>query len=170
MDSFCNIQHVAIIPQNRGVGGWGVVVGGGGGGVGWGGGGGGGGCTKPIASVLIFTNRYPDSKFHGANLWPIWGRQDPGGPQVDPMNFAIWVVFREHRLTIEYYVFIWHFSCDDASQIWMWFEESSMNFCHIENFTEKLTWLACVMIIMIKCNMQTNENVAKHFHTSSVKI
>ena len=102
-------------------------------------GGGGGGGTKPITSVLIFTNRYPDSKFHGANLWPIWGRQDPGGPQVDPMNFAIWVVFREHRLTIEYYVFIWHFSCDDASQIWMWFEESSMNFCHIENFTEKLT-------------------------------
>ena len=23
----------------------------------------------------------------------IWGRQDPGGPHVGPMNFAIWVVF-----------------------------------------------------------------------------
>ena len=22
---------------------------------------------------------------------PIWGRQDPDGPQVGPMNFAIWV-------------------------------------------------------------------------------
>ena len=22
---------------------------------------------------------------------PIWGRQDPGGPHVGPMNFAIWV-------------------------------------------------------------------------------
>ena len=24
---------------------------------------------------------YPDSKIHGANMGPIWGRQDPGGPQ-----------------------------------------------------------------------------------------
>ena len=33
----------------------------------------------------------PDSKVHGANMGPIWGRQDPGGPHVDPMNLAIWV-------------------------------------------------------------------------------
>ena len=32
----------------------------------------------------------PDSKVHGANLGPICGRQDPGGPDVGPMNFAIW--------------------------------------------------------------------------------
>ena len=32
----------------------------------------------------------PDSKVHGANMGPIWGRQDPGGPYVGPMNFAIW--------------------------------------------------------------------------------
>ena len=25
-------------------------------------------------------------------MGPIWGRQDTGGPQVGPMNFAIWVV------------------------------------------------------------------------------
>ena len=31
-----------------------------------------------------------DSKVHGANMGPIWGRQDPGGPHVGPMNFAIW--------------------------------------------------------------------------------
>ena len=30
-----------------------------------------------------------DSKVHGANMGPIWGRQDPGGPHVGPMNFAI---------------------------------------------------------------------------------
>ena len=34
---------------------------------------------------------YPDSKIHGANIGPIWGRQDPGGPHVGPINFAIWV-------------------------------------------------------------------------------
>ena len=32
----------------------------------------------------------PDSKVHGANMGPIWGRQDPGGPHVGPMNFDIW--------------------------------------------------------------------------------
>ena len=34
--------------------------------------------------VLYLTN--PDSKVHGANMGPICGRQDPGGPHVDPMN------------------------------------------------------------------------------------
>ena len=32
----------------------------------------------------------PDSNVHEANMWPIWGRKDPGGPNVGPMNFAIW--------------------------------------------------------------------------------
>ena len=36
---------------------------------------------------------FHDSKVHGANMGPIWGRQDPGGPHVGPMNLAIWVAF-----------------------------------------------------------------------------
>ena len=32
----------------------------------------------------------PDNKVHGANMGPIWVQQDPGGPHVGPMNFAIW--------------------------------------------------------------------------------
>ena len=32
----------------------------------------------------------PDSKVHGANMGPIWGWKDPGGPHVGPMNVAIW--------------------------------------------------------------------------------
>ena len=31
-----------------------------------------------------------DSKVHGAKMGPIWGRQDPGGRHIGPMNFAIW--------------------------------------------------------------------------------
>ena len=31
-----------------------------------------------------------DSKVHGANMGPIWGRQDSGGPHDGPMNFAMW--------------------------------------------------------------------------------
>ena len=33
-----------------------------------------------------------DSNVHGANMGPIWGRQEPGGPHVGPMNFTIWVI------------------------------------------------------------------------------
>ena len=31
---------------------------------------------------------FPDSKFHGACMEPTWGRQDPGGPHVNPTNLA----------------------------------------------------------------------------------
>ena len=39
---------------------------------------------------------YPDSKANGANMGPVWGRQNPGGPHVGPMNFAIWVGLTEN--------------------------------------------------------------------------
>ena len=50
--------------------------------------------THPPKAKCYFQKlkNFPDSKVHGANMGPIWGRQDPGGPHVDPMNFAIWVV------------------------------------------------------------------------------
>ena len=35
----------------------------------------------------------PDSKVRGVNMGPIWSRQDPGGPHVGPMYFAIWAAF-----------------------------------------------------------------------------
>ena len=41
----------------------------------------------------------PDSKVHGANMGPTWGRQDPGMPHVGPMNLAIWAGFRMHGNT-----------------------------------------------------------------------
>ena len=34
----------------------------------------------------------PDSKFYGVNMGPTWGRQDPGGPHLGPMNLAIWCI------------------------------------------------------------------------------
>ena len=36
------------------------------------------------------TGIIPDNSVDGANVGPIWGRQDPGGPHVGPMNLAIW--------------------------------------------------------------------------------
>ena len=50
-------------------------------------------CSPWVLSyqLLISGLSYiPDSKVHGANMGPIWGRQDPGGPHVGPMNLAIW--------------------------------------------------------------------------------
>ena len=38
---------------------------------------------------------FPDSKFAGANMGPTKDRQDPGGPHIGSMNFAIWVHSRE---------------------------------------------------------------------------
>ena len=43
---------------------------------------------KIVASALV-SHMTPDNKVHGANMGPSWGRQDPGGPHVGPMNFAI---------------------------------------------------------------------------------
>ena len=52
-------------------------------------------CASVHVCVSATLGIYPDSKFHGANMGPIWGRQDPGGPHVCSMNFAIWVWFCE---------------------------------------------------------------------------
>ena len=43
---------------------------------------------------------FPDNKDHGANMGPNWGRQDPGGPHVGPMNFAIWAI-RDEIINID---------------------------------------------------------------------
>ena len=45
---------------------------------------------------FVSTGFCPDSKVHGANMGPIWGQQDPGGPHVGPMNFAIWAWLQEN--------------------------------------------------------------------------
>ena len=62
-------------------------------------------------------SNFPDSKAHGVNMGPIWGRQDPGGPHAGPMNFAIWVIIYNwphenvilHSLFTNNYVIIYMF-------------------------------------------------------------
>ena len=48
---------------------------------------------KYLTRVMLSLYQYPDSKVHGANVGPTWGRQEQGGPHVRHMNFAIWVAF-----------------------------------------------------------------------------
>ena len=42
-------------------------------------------------------------------MGPIWGRQDPGGPHVDPMNFAILIPTFFHKLLTQSPFGGWHF-------------------------------------------------------------
>ena len=44
---------------------------------------------RPEHRMLWPADVIPDSKVHGANMGPIWGRQDPGGPHIGTMNLAI---------------------------------------------------------------------------------
>ena len=54
------------------------------------------GARTRLSEVMALT--YPGSKVHGANMGPIWGRQDPGGPHFGPMNFTTWVVLPEYSV------------------------------------------------------------------------
>ena len=44
-------------------------------------------CHLCVPSLVCYT----ESKIHEANMGPIWGRHDPGGPHVGPVNLAVWV-------------------------------------------------------------------------------
>ena len=48
-------------------------------------------------------NPPPDSKVHEAYIGPHWGRQDPGGPHVGPMNLAIRAGVVQQTLDISQY-------------------------------------------------------------------
>ena len=46
----------------------------------------------PLSAQTLHLRNYahiPDSKVYGANVGPIWGWQDPGGPHFGPMNLAV---------------------------------------------------------------------------------
>ena len=74
---------------------------------------------------------------------PATTQSSPGVGVTKPISsvplFSEILVMSEETLAIEYHVYIWQvspqLSCGDICQIWMWFEESNMYFCHIENFT-----------------------------------
>ena len=45
--------------------------------------------NQAMAYGITLLHTTPDSKVHGAYMGPIWGRQDPGGSHVGPMNLTI---------------------------------------------------------------------------------
>ena len=44
---------------------------------------------NPHFAVYVILS--PDNNVRGTNMGPTWGRQDPGGPHVGPMDLVIWV-------------------------------------------------------------------------------
>ena len=57
----------------------------------------------PLLLPLVYSLEIvPENKVHGANMGTTWGRQDPGGPHVGHVNFAIWdmPVHTEFKLCI----------------------------------------------------------------------
>ena len=51
------------------------------------------GSSSSTVSTVILSG-FPDSKVCGANMGPIWGRQDPGGRHVGLINLVIWVLWK----------------------------------------------------------------------------
>ena len=60
--------------------------------------------TDLPSTESVTTKNTLDSKVHGANMGPIWGQQDPGGPHVGPMNFAIWDYLNDSCLVDKIYM------------------------------------------------------------------
>ena len=64
-----------------------------------------------------------------------WGLLSQFPPARFFVNFS---ALSKQKLAIEYPVNIWQVSpqlcCSDTCQIWTWFKESNIYFCHIENF------------------------------------
>ena len=46
-------------------------------------------CLANCSSIIQLYDMIPANKVHGTNMGLIWGRQDPVGPHVDPVNFAL---------------------------------------------------------------------------------
>ena len=88
---------------------------------------------KIIIFAFLTSNKKIMDDCHG--LVQGWGLLS----QFPPFRyFPIFSALSNHTLTIEYHVYIWQvspqLSCGDTCQIWMWFEESNMCFCQVENF------------------------------------
>ena len=53
-------------------------------------------------TTISFGYNYPDSKVHGTNMGPIWGRQDPGGPMLarEPCYLGTWALQLDFMMSV----------------------------------------------------------------------
>ena len=96
-----------------------------------------------------FSNAYRDRKVHGAIMGSIWGRQEPGGPYVCPINFSIWVTLMSSLL-------LGRMSCPsnafDCANIFpaffSWLRDIEVNHSYIARLTQYNTHLHRSAIFM----------------------
>ena len=99
-----------------------------------------------------WTWNIPDSKVHGTNMGPIWGRQGSGGPHVGPMNFAIWEPLNSQMIGNRLDAY-----CEDTIDWVTWprsVKPSSPNmFSYIQYFHE------AIMIVLFAMEFENNTSV-----------
>ena len=71
----------------------------------------------------------PDSKAHGANMGPTWGRQVPGRPHVGPINLAIWVTLTR-AIWYPCLQFLWFIGRFNV--YWWWYFSYILSFLYIQ--------------------------------------
>ena len=73
-----------------------------------------------LAQEYMYWNT-PDSKVHGANMGPTWGRQDPGGPHVGHANLAILDItslcWNQNKSFLSFYKYHSHKLCFTPSYV-----------------------------------------------------
>ena len=63
----------------------------------------------------------PHSNVHGAYMGPTWGRQDPGGPHVGPMNIVIGdYIAKDQNKGSKTVCFILYIISRDMHSYWQW--------------------------------------------------
>ena len=59
--------------------------------------------------VVTSYETFPGSKVHGANMRPIWSRQDPGGPMLAPWTLLSgFLIVPKHRIKLDWYAKVLH--------------------------------------------------------------
>ena len=78
-------------------------------------------------AIIQEAEQVPDSENHGANVGPIWGWQDPGGPHVGPMNSAIWgIVHCTHKIYFALAGEIWAVFCKGIDGTWPCYNKTTL--------------------------------------------
>ena len=103
-----------------------------------------------VVSSILFC--VPDSKVRGANMGPIWGQQDPRGPQVGLINFAICdyliaLYYSSYKIQmIDLFIlflifFLLNFMIDSMLLMWLWrtWLKKKIIGKSLQNKTKKLT-------------------------------
>ena len=117
-------------------------------------------CALENAAMLLIY--FPDCKVHGANMGPIWGQQNPGGPHVGPMTLlsGLLIVSKSIHFNQYSYIYIWYiYICNcledtlELLTLFMQFVSKETYCCNILRDVSPGTW---------NCFSSSKQGVVKH--------